>query len=645
MNPKIKEKLEDAVVRIEKIKVVLNSPEINQDKKILCGLKKEYGELFSIVDQYQTWKRLNLQLEEAQKIKQDQDFFELATEEINQLTNEMSIITNTIVEMLSKDGDDVHIHNVILEIRAAVGGDEASLFAGSLLRMYMKYSEKKGWKFKVLSASENTIGGYKEVILRMSGNQIYSFLKFEAGAHRVQRIPSTESQGRIHTSVCTVVVMPESPIEQDHELPTSDLRIDTFRASGRGGQHVNTTDSAVRITHIPTGTTAECQAERSQYRNKEQALLVLKARLREKSLQERENELSKTRKKLIGSGDRSDKIRTYNFPQKRITDHRVNTTSYQLSDFMEGEIDFLIADLQKARKDQNLENFIATDKNGTTIASLISVAFQQLSEKLSLPKNIAIRESRELMQEVLQLSSTQLIARETETIEENLIQKYMILVDKRCCNPMAYVVKKTSFYGMMFKIDETTLIPRMETEVLVDIALDKLSQKSNLSVLDLGTGSGIIAITLAKKRPDIQVTALDISEKILQSAKKNAALHNISNIRFIESNWFSKLDKTLKFDLIVSNPPYIAQNDPCLKNEMIAKEPKTALDGGFDGLQSIKSIVSCAPSYMSPTADIIIEHAHDQAENCAEILKEFGFKNISCVKDMNGIDRISIATI
>jgi peptide chain release factor 1 len=245
--------------------------------------------------------------------------------------------------LLPKDPNDDK--NIFLEIRAGTGGDESALFAADLFRMYTRYAERQRWQVEVVSASESDLGGYKEVILRIVGQAAYSKLKFESGGHRVQRVPQTETQGRIHTSACTVAVMPEADAISDIEINPADLRIDTFRASGAGGQHINKTDSAVRITHIPTGTVVECQDDRSQHRNKEQAMKVLVARIMDAKRKAAHNQEAETRKSLVGSGDRSDRIRTYNFPQGRITDHRINLTLYKIDAMMDGDIQELLGAL------------------------------------------------------------------------------------------------------------------------------------------------------------------------------------------------------------------------------------------------------------------------------------------------------------
>jgi peptide chain release factor 1 len=275
----------------------------------------------------------------------DPDMAEMANEEIASASTELTQLENELQRMLlPKDPDDVR--NAFMEIRAGTGGDESTLFAGDLLRMYTRYCDRKGWKVEVVSESPSELGGYKEVVVRIEGPSVYGALKFESGGHRVQRVPVTETQGRIHTSACTVAVLSEPDEQEAIKINPSDLRIDTYRASGAGGQHINKTDSAVRITHIPTGIVAECQDGRSQHSNKAQALKVLTARIHEKDRSERAAKDAAERKSLIGSGDRSDRIRTYNFPQGRLTDHRINLTLYKLLTIMEGDLDDVVDALQ-----------------------------------------------------------------------------------------------------------------------------------------------------------------------------------------------------------------------------------------------------------------------------------------------------------
>ena len=327
----------------------LSKPEVLSDIKKTLELSKEQASLKDAYDTYQNYKKIENDLEEAKEMTKDSELGEFAKEEINRLNQEKEQLESKIeVLLLPKDPNDGK--NVIVEIRGAAGGDEANIFAGDLYRMYTKYAEKEGWKIEVLSEEHSDAGGYPLVEFMVKGDNVYSKLKYESGAHRVQRVPVTETQGRVHTSTATVLVMPEAE-EVDVEINPADLRIDVYRSTGAGGQCVNTTDSAVRITHLPTGTVVTCQNERSQIQNKEKAMQMLRTRLYEAKLREQEEKLGSERRSKIGTGDRSEKIRTYNYPQNRVTDHRIGYTTKNLDRVMEGNLEDIIEAL--ITEDQN----------------------------------------------------------------------------------------------------------------------------------------------------------------------------------------------------------------------------------------------------------------------------------------------------
>ncbi|ENW4830857.1 peptide chain release factor 1 [Vibrio vulnificus] len=343
MKASILTKLEMLVERYEEVQHLLGDPGVIGDQDKFRALSKEYSQLEEVTKCFTAYKQAQEDLVAAEEMAKEDDaeMREMAQEEIKaakvaieDLAAELQIL------LLPKDPNDDH--NCFLEIRAGAGGDEAGIFAGDLFRMYSKFAEKRGWRIEVMSANEAEHGGYKEMIAKVNGDGAYGFLKFESGGHRVQRVPATESQGRVHTSACTVAIMPEIPEAEIPEIKASDLKIDTFRSSGAGGQHVNTTDSAIRITHLPTGTVVECQDERSQHKNKAKAMAVLAARIVQAEEAKRAAEVSDTRRNLLGSGDRSDRIRTYNYPQGRVSDHRINLTIYRLSEVMEGDLQSLI---------------------------------------------------------------------------------------------------------------------------------------------------------------------------------------------------------------------------------------------------------------------------------------------------------------
>ena len=344
MKPSMKAKLEQLDARLAELNSLLVQEEITKDMDQYRKLNREHAEISPVVEQFQLYLQAEADEQAALAMQIDPDMKEFAEEEIKSARSRMEQMQVDLQRLLlPKDPNDDK--NIFLEIRAGTGGDESALFAADLFRMYTRYAERQRWQVEVVSASESDLGGYKEAILRIVGQGAYSKLKFESGGHRVQRVPQTETQGRIHTSACTVAVMPEADEISDIEINPADLRIDTFRASGAGGQHINKTDSAVRITHIPTGTVVECQDDRSQHRNKEQAMKVLVSRIMDAKRRAAHDKEAETRKSLVGSGDRSDRIRTYNFPQGRITDHRINVTLYKIDAMMDGDIQELLGAL------------------------------------------------------------------------------------------------------------------------------------------------------------------------------------------------------------------------------------------------------------------------------------------------------------
>ncbi|WP_461535818.1 peptide chain release factor 1 [Spongorhabdus nitratireducens] len=339
-------KLDSLDARYEEVGALMSDPDVITDQNRFRSLSKEYAELEPVIKAFQEYQGVVADREEAEVMLKDSDpdLRAMAEEELQSSTGRLEELSHELqLLLLPKDPDDSH--NTFLEIRAGTGGDEAAIFAGDLFRMYSRYAEKQGWKIEVISDSPGEHGGYKEIISRVVGADAYGRLKFESGAHRVQRVPETESQGRIHTSACTVAVMPEPDEQEEVDINKNDLRIDTFRSSGAGGQHVNTTDSAIRITHLPSGIVVECQDERSQHKNKAKAMALLSAKLRTAARDSAAQEMADQRKSLVGSGDRSERIRTYNYPQGRVTDHRINLTLYKLPEIIVGDLDPVIGPL------------------------------------------------------------------------------------------------------------------------------------------------------------------------------------------------------------------------------------------------------------------------------------------------------------
>jgi len=345
VNPRLRSKLDSLVGRLGDLNNLLAAENATKDMEQFKRLSREHAEVSDVVALFQKYRQAEGDADAARELELDE---ELKSARVNMERLEAQLQK----ALLPRDPNDDR--NLFLEVRAGTGGDESALFAGDLFRMYTRYAERKGWQVEIISESVSELGGYKEVIARLVGQGAFSRLKFESGGHRVQRVPKTEAQGRIHTSACTVAVLPEADAINEVVLNPAELRVDTFRASGAGGQHVNKTDSAIRVTHLPTGIVVECQDSRSQHKNREKALSVLAARIRDKQLSEQQAKTASTRKSLIGSGDRSERIRTYNFPQGRVTDHRINLTLYKIDRIMDGEIDEIVDALAAEYQEEQL---------------------------------------------------------------------------------------------------------------------------------------------------------------------------------------------------------------------------------------------------------------------------------------------------
>ena len=350
------EKVKGLCQRMDELEARLSEPGLYDDPDRAAKLLKERNELEPIVTTYRAYEQAQQTIEEATEMLSDPDMKELAQEELHQAKVDVARLEDELkILLLPKDPNDDK--NIFVEIRGGAGGEESALFAADLYRMYTMYADKRGWQTEVMSVSETELGGYKEIVFRVAGDKVYSRLKFESGVHRVQRVPATESQGRVHTSTTTVAVLPEAE-EVDFYLDPNDLRIDTFRSSGAGGQHINKTSSAIRVTHIPTGTVVECQDERSQHKNKDKALRVLRSRLYEAEVEKQQAAIAADRKSQVGTGDRSERIRTYNFPENRVSDHRIKLTLYKLDQFLNGDMDEILdaliaADTAEKLKEQS----------------------------------------------------------------------------------------------------------------------------------------------------------------------------------------------------------------------------------------------------------------------------------------------------
>ena len=361
MKQSLRTKLNTLFDRLEEVDLLLSLPNATDNMQEFAKLSRERNELAEVTDTYKQLQTAETDLQNSQRLlneaqaTNDAEMLELAELEIAELKEKIPQLDSQLEKLLLPKDPDDH-KNVVLEIRAGTGGDESALFSGDLFRMYSRYAESKGWRVEILSSNESDLGGYKEIVAQISGENVYAALKFESGAHRVQRVPETETQGRVHTSACTVAILPEAEETEEININPADLRIDTYRASGAGGQHIQKTDSAVRITHLPTGITAECQDGRSQHSNKASAMKVLISRLLNIQKEKERSERADLRKSLVGSGDRRERIRTYNFPQGRLTDHRINLTLYKLTDILSGNLDEVINALATEFQAEQLAN-------------------------------------------------------------------------------------------------------------------------------------------------------------------------------------------------------------------------------------------------------------------------------------------------
>ena len=353
MKKNIRDSLNSIKAKANKISADLSNPKLTTNVEKLTQLNKEYSEIKEVVENWNNYLIIEQELDSIEELLKDEDMKELAQEEKTQKQNEIRLLEEEImIQLLPKDKDDVR--NSFLELRAGAGGDEAAIFVGDLYRMYSRYAERSNWKIEKIKEIDSGPGGYKEVVIKILGSNVYGNLRFESGVHRVQRVPLTESQGRVHTSTATVAIMPEMDDVEEKDIDMSEIRVDTFRASGAGGQHVNKTDSAVRLTHIPTGIVVECQDDRSQHKNKAKALGLLSSKIYDIEKQKQEMEKASERKSLVGTGDRSEKIRTYNFPQGRITDHRIKFTQHNIENFLDGDLAEMIDSLKAQNNAEKL---------------------------------------------------------------------------------------------------------------------------------------------------------------------------------------------------------------------------------------------------------------------------------------------------
>ena len=570
---KVMAQLEGLVAHYEELQEMMADPEVINDTKRYMEISKEEADLREVVQKYKKYKEDKKEIEDNKEIissETDPDLIEMAKEENSEIEKEIPELEDQIkILMLPKDPNDDK--DIIMEIRGAAGGDEASLFAGDLLRMYEKYAERQNWKVSMIDSEPTEVGCYKRVAIMITGDKVYSKLKYENGAHRVQRIPVTESQGRVHTSTATVAVMPEYE-QVDIDIDPKDIRVDVYRSSGAGGQHINKTSSAVRMTHLPTGIVVAMQDQRSQQQNREKAMQILKSRVYDYYESQNQAQYDAKRKNAVGTGDRSERIRTYNYPQNRVTDHRIGLTINKLDRVMNGELEL------KQEMDLTADQIKQANKDIEKLAKGIS------------PQ---------------------------------------------------YILGYAWFLGYKIMVQRGVLIPRFETEELVEWALQTL--KSGDQVLDLGTGSGCITVALAKEAQkkgitDLTLYASDVTDTALRTSEENFLTYDL-DVTTRKANVLLGLEK---FDKIISNPPYIKTSEKNVMDEnVLQNEPKEALFAGKDGLDFYKKFAKQVREHLNSHGEFFLEFGFSEEEQLKELFaKELPDFEIEFRKDMAGKPRM-----
>lgn len=629
------DKLDDLEKKYEQLNAEMATPAVQADNAKFRNHSKTVAEMQPLVDKYREYKDVASQIAATEEMLKDPDMRELAEEEMAGLVSRREALVAEIkVLLVPKDPNDAK--NIILEIRGGTGGDEAALFAADLFRMYNRYAERNGWKVELLSMSESGVGGIKEVIAIIAGKNVYSRLKYESGVHRVQRVPATEASGRIHTSTATVAVLPEAE-EVDIHIEAKDLRIDTFCSSGPGGQSVNTTYSAVRITHLPTNTVVSQQDEKSQVKNRAKAMKVLRSRLYEMELQKQQDAIAKDRRSQVGTGERSEKIRTYNFKENRVTDHRIGFTMHQLDAALDGDMNELIDAATSHFTAEKLKDATGEKTPPESVAQAIARARDALLRG-GIPHDEAHGDAEVLARHVLGWDLARLAVSMREIPPASFQDHYGAAIARRLQRePVSQIVGHREFWGLDFEVTRDVLTPRPETEFAVQAVLD-LGYGS--VVMDIGTGSGCIAIALATELPDMRFVASDASLAAIRVARRNAVRHHVGNrIAFLHSELLPPQDDV---DIIVSNPPYIpASQEDTLAPEVRLFEPHEALFGGADGLDFYRRLLSEQVRSAIPShgGHLVVEVGYDQAGVVAALADPRRWTLERTYRDLQGIER------
>ncbi len=622
------------------------------------ALSKEYAEVEPVAAAAGELQRLRDEFAGLEEMLDDPEMREMAQEEADAIRETLPAAERALaLSLLPRDAADER--SAMLEVRAGTGGDEAALFAGDLFRMYSRYAEEKGWKIELISASAADMGGYKEVVAAITGKGVFAQLKFESGVHRVQRVPTTESGGRIHTSAATVAVLPEAE-DVDIQIEDKDLRIDIYRSSGPGGQSVNTTDSAVRIVHIPTGLVVIQQDEKSQHKNRAKALRVLRTRLYELERERLHSERAGARKSMVGSGDRSERIRTYNFPQGRVTDHRINLTLHRLPEILEGQLDELLRALNEADEaerlaglDEQYSHSRLREGLGVVMSSTAPDQEQPHPRPLPLAGGEKVRTALTNAAALLvpvsdtpRLDAELLMAHALGVSRETMLLGHLdhdvpdgfgpLLARRQSHEPLAYITGTRDFWTISVSVAPGVLIPRADSETLIEAAVGYFGADGPKRILDLGTGSGALLLAALSEWPHATGLGVDASHVALAIAQANASRLGLADrSHFLNGNWAEGIEEC--FSLILCNPPYV-ETGASLSAQVRDFEPTTALFAGVDGLDAYRVLIPQLPERLAPGGMIALEIGSAQAASVADLFRVSGL-HPHVRQDLGGRDR------